>query len=293
MIIRTPEQRFTVLRVLQRTEEQEICLCQELGREPEEVSTLIRFRNPARSRHLLPMMIRQKENPAFEDFLGVFTQQEDLCVRFRYSEAPSLQSWLQRDTLSLMERLEIGANLLERAMLLNMPAPILSEVLREENITVDEAMRVRFNYFLTTVLTAGQTDLGFICGRLYHLMQLLFAAELKTRALPPLDELLTRLREASFESLVEIYGAYDLFRQAVENQISIKPAEPQTWLFRLWAAVKKLSRFIKPVLGGLVLVAAFCYLIYTLLAPARPKGTPFFIDQIGTVEIEGIETPAP
>ena len=47
-----------------------------------------------------------KENPAFEDFLGVFTQQEDLCVRFRYSEAPSLQSWLQRDTLSLMERLE-------------------------------------------------------------------------------------------------------------------------------------------------------------------------------------------
>ena len=50
MIIRTPEQRFTVLRVLQHTEEQEICLCQELGREPEEVSTLIRFRNPARSR---------------------------------------------------------------------------------------------------------------------------------------------------------------------------------------------------------------------------------------------------
>ena len=48
---------------------------------------------------------------------------------------------------------------------------------------------------------------------------------------------------------------------------------------------KKLARFVRPILVGVVLIAAFCYLVYTLLQPAQPTGTPVLYDAIGTVEI--------
>ena len=74
-------------------------------------------------------------------------------------------------------------------------------------------------------------------------------------------------------------------KQLLQRTLS-GPVEPRTWLFRLWERLKRLTRFVKPVLAGVVLVAAFCYLVYTLLLPAQPKGTPVLFDRIGTVEIQ-------
>ena len=85
--------------------------------------------------------------------------------------------------------------------------------------------------------------------------------------------------------LYGFYAGYDRVRKALLERTFSGPAEPQTWLFRLWARVKKLARFVRPILVGVVLIAAFCYLVYTLLQPAQPTGTPVLYDAIGTVEI--------
>ena len=286
MIVRTLERQFVVLQVLRSEENEEICVCQDPEDEGGGLYTLARFRSPALNRYLLPMLAREKLNTAFEDYLGVFSRDGEVYARFRYTDAPLLTDRLARGDFSFRERLEIGGNLLERVTLLNMPPALQFQALRDGNVTVDDALRVRFNYVLESMDNCFNADIGFVCVRVNELLQKLFARELSARSLPELEEYLKLLEQTRFQSYLEIYAGYDRVRKALLERTLTGPAEPRTWLFRLWARLKKLTRFVRPVLGGLVLVAAFCYLVYTLLLPAQPKGTPVLFDSIGTVEMQ-------
>ena len=291
MIVRTLERRFVVLRVLRSEAEEEICVCRDLEDEGEGLYLLARFRDPILSRCLLPMLARQAANAAFEDFLGVFSQDGDVYARFRYTDAPLLAERLARGDFGFRERLEIGGNLLERMVLLDMPPVLQFQALREENVTVDDALRVRFNYGLAPADNGLGADMGAVCGRTADLLRRLFAPELSARSLPELEGYLAELDHGRFRGYVEMYAGYDQARKALLERTLSGPAEPQTWLFRLWARIKGLARFVRPVLAGLVLVAAFCYLIYTLLLPTQTKGTPVVFDRIGTVEIQDSASP--
>ena len=286
MIVRTLERQFVVLQVLRSEENEEICVCQDPEDEGAGLYTLARFRSPALNRYLLPMLAREKLNTAFEDYLGVFSRDGEVYARFRYTDAPLLTERLERGDFGFRERLEIGGNLLERVTLLNMPPALQFQALRDGNVTVDDALRVRFNYVLESMDNCFNADIGFVCVRVSELLQKLFAQELSARSVPELEAYLKQLEQTRFQSYLEIYAGYDRVRKALLERTMSGPAEPRTWLFRLWARLKKLTRFVKPVLAGLVLVAAFCYLVYTLLLPAQTKGTPVLFDSIGTVEIQ-------
>jgi len=286
MIIRTPERSFAVMQVLRSDSDEEISVCRDLSGGSGELCTLARFRSPELNRYLLPMLVRQQSNPAFEDFLGLFTQDGDLYARFRYTQAPTLKARLEQGDLTFRERLEIAGELLGRMTLLDMPAPIQYEALREENVTVDDALRVRFNYALGSMNACFNINMGFICLRVQELLQELFAKELAEQSVPELVPYLAELEQGGLENYLAVYRGYDRIRKALEERVAAAPAEPQTWLFRLWARIKSLARFVRPILAGLVLIAAFCYLIYTLRAPQTLKGTPVTFDRIGTVEIQ-------
>lgn len=286
MIVRTLERRFAVTQVLASTENEEVCVCRDLEEEPQGLYTLVRFHAPGLARELLPMLVRQQENPAFEDFRGLFTQDGALYARFRYSGAPTLEKRLEEGGLSLRERLEAAGSLLERMALQNMPPALQFEVLQQGSITVDDAMCARFNYVLAMGLTRTHVDVGLVCGRVEAVLRALFAPELSTWSVPELEEYLKRLVQPGFSTYLEIYGGYDQVRKLLLIRMHEADAvPPRTWLFRLWDRVKSLVRFVRPVLAGLVLVAAFCYLIYTLLAPPPVKGTPVFFETIGTVNV--------
>ena len=286
MIVRTPERQFVVLQVLRSSENEEICVCRDPEDEGAGLYILARFRSPTLNRYLLPMLARQQSNEAFEDYLGVFSRDGDVYARFRYTDAPPLAQRLERGDLGFRERLEIGGNLLERMTLLNMPHALQFQALRADNVTVDDALRVRFNYVLESMDNCFNADIGFVCIRVAELLQRIFAPECSARAVPELEEYLKRLEQTRFQSYLEIYAGYDQVRKQLLERTLSGPVEPRTWLFRLWERLKKLTRFVKPVLTGVVLVAAFCYLVYTLLLPAQPKGTPVLFDRIGTVEIQ-------
>ena len=285
MIVRTPERQFVVLQVLCSGEREEICICQDLEDEQAALYTLVRFRSPELNRCLLPMLVREQANPAFEDYLGVFSRDGDVYARFRYTQAPTLEQRLEQGGMGLRERLEIGGALLERMALLNMPPALQFQVLRPGSVTVDEAQRVRFNYLLESMDNCFSADMGFVCIRVSELLERLFEQELSQRSVPELEAYLKRLEQTCFRDYVELYAGYDQARKALLERTLSGPVQPRTWLFRLWERIKRLSRFVRPVLAGIVLVAAFCYLVYTLLLPTQPKGTPVLFDRIGTVEI--------
>lgn len=290
MIVRTQSRRFAVVRVLSAREDDEISLCRDTEDAHEGLFLLVRFRSPELSRRLAPVLVRQQRNPAFEDYLGLFTHEGDLCARFRYSSAPLLEERL-KEPLQLRERLAICGNLLERMALLNMPPLLQYEALRKENVTVDDALTVRFNYSLAQMEPCFEADMRFICLQVQELLELLFAPELAAQAVPELKAYLECLEQGGFGTYLEIYGGYNQVRRSLKDRTADDPAEPQTRLFRLWARIKSLSRFVRPVVAGLVLVAAFCYLIFTLRVPQMPKGTPVTFNNIGTVEIQSAKQP--
>jgi len=284
MIIRTPEKSFAVVQVLRSEQDEEISVCREL--DGGALSTLARFRSPELKRELLPMLAREQSNPAFEDFLGLFTQNGDLCARFRFTQAPTLRARLDRGDLTFRERLEIGSGVLMRMTLLNMPAPLQYEALQERNVTVDDALRVRFNYVLGSMTACFNRNMGFICLQVQELLQSLFAPELAAESVPELLPLLDELEQTVYPDYLSIYRRYDGIRKELELRAASASAQPRTWLFRMWDRVKALGRFVRPIAAGLVLIAAFCYLLYSLQAPTALKGTPVTFTSIGTVEIQ-------
>lgn len=285
MLVRTQQQRFAVVRVLRETPEEEISLCRELT-ENGGLYTLARFRNPDICRLMLPTLARQRDNVAFSDYLGLFTQEGDLYARFRYTDAPTLTQRLEAGKWSLPERLEVGGNLLERMTLQNMPGFLQYEALREQNITVDDALCVRFNYLLEPLSIGFAVDMSLICIRVEELLRELFAPELAAKSAPELEEFLARLAACGCATYLEIYSGYDRVRTQLQQRVLTGQVEPQTWLFRLWRRIKGATRFVRPLLAGLVVVAAFCYLLYTVFLPPIPKGTPVRFDQVGTVVLQ-------
>ncbi|MEG2222817.1 MAG: hypothetical protein RRY95_08835, partial [Oscillospiraceae bacterium] len=166
------------------------------------------------------------------------------------------------------------------------------EALRPENVTVDDALRVRFNYVMQPMYAGFNVSIGFLCVQVEEILRGLFVTELSARAVPELEKLLETLTHAGFSTYLELYAGYDGVRKQLQARELVGSMEPHTRLFRFWAKLKGLTRFIRPLLTGLVLVAAFCYLIYTLLLPPIPPAVPTRFDHIGTVTIEnGPELP--
>ena len=283
MIVQTAEQFYAVVRVLWDTETEEVSVCRDASNN---LCTLVCFKDAEKRGFFLPLLARQRDNPAFSDYLGVFTQNGALYARFRYTDAPTLAQRLEKDNWSLRERLEIGSSLLEQITLMNMPPAILFQALQERNVTVDDSLTVRFNYTLKNMDNCEKMDMAFVCAGVQRILERLFQKELTERSVPELVEFFTTLDHNDFTAYLELYSMYDQVRRALLSREIAGQVEPQTWLFRLWAKIKSLRRFVRPVLGGIVLIAALCYLIYTLLAPTVPKGELTQFGSIGTVEIQ-------
>ncbi len=285
MIIRTQDRRFQVVQVLRRTNGADYCVCRDPD-DPETAPELLGcFRDPALRERMLAELAPQAGNGRFTDLLGLFTQDGALYARFRYTQAPPITWRMEDERLGLRTRLEIGGNLLERMALMNMPEAVQLEVLTPENITVDDALNVRFNYVMATAGGRIQTEPAQVAAQAAQVLEGLCRKELAEESVPELTDYLAALRAGEYEGYVRMYAGFDQVRKALLAREIATGVEPRTWLFRLWKKIKGLARFVRPVLAGLVLLASCLYLVYTLLSPTQPEGTPVIFEKIGTVDV--------
>ncbi len=286
MVIRTPQQRFEVVQVLSTSTVAEFCTCRDLNQQRGQTELLARFWNRGLCEGLLPILVNQPEQGTFRDLLGMFTRDGELYARFAYTEAPLLGQRITDESLGLKTRLEIAGNLLERMALLNMPPAVQMGALEDRNVTVDDALRVRFNYVLSSLGEQLEAGYGDVSCRTAQLIRQLFVKELTAQSVPELEGYLAKMQAGAYTGYIGMYSDYDRVRKELLLREVRADMEPQTWLFRMWEKIKSLSRFVRPVLAGLLVVASCLYLIYTLLEPTQPKGTPVIFEQIGTVDIE-------
>ncbi|MDO4540787.1 MAG: hypothetical protein Q4B48_06805 [Syntrophomonadaceae bacterium] len=285
MVIQTLERRYHIIQVLETTSTVEIMQCRELTEDKNELNTLIRLKSPAAMQAVIPLLVEQQSNQAFEDFVECFSQGGDFYLIFRYHPYPPLRRALRGERYMLVERLEIAKSLLSRMTLLNMPACIQLEALRERNLVVDDSLTVHFNYYLTQFPEYAHIDITWVQRALAENIELLFPEELKSQTEPRLNRFHEQLEAQAYRSYIEIYGEFDQIYYPMKLLLEQTPEEPQGFLFRLWAKIKAMARYAKPALFVAIVGVAFIYLIYTMTTPASPSTMGSEIDQIGTVTI--------
>lgn len=296
MVISIPNHDYFVIQKLLDNETQDIFLCceissrddfssEELNEQLQKKYRIIRVKDRKIIYELLPFFVELREHTVFSDYCGCFSKDGFLNLIFACSEQPDLFSKLDNERCMLRERIDIGKNLLEKILMLNMPDFILYDALAEENVTVSKALDVSFNYQLLSLKNHGVLGISDVSERLLVLFKKLFEYELLREASIDIQAFIDELSAKSYSNYFEIYKSYEeLYDKLLTGEL-IAAIRPNTFLFRLWDRIKGFGKYVKPILTVLVLLLIAGYLLYTIMHKPVDAAKVFNYEQIGTVEI--------
>lgn len=287
MIIRSLKHELSVIRIIDSGEEAELLLCRDLRKKKEQACLVLRIRNQEQIRRHMPMLSAQAADPACRDFLECFSVQGDLCCLFRWKEGMLLSEKLATEPLALRERIEIAKSLFTRLMELRLDRRIRQEVLREENLVLDDTLRIHFNYILRELLTEEEGDTDTFYPRLGEILRQLFERELEQKVSPELKAFIEAAEQGQYPSCEDLYREYSRLRLFLLEELEAGRLRPHSILYALWERVKGLSRFVRPAIAVLLVTAALIYLIWSLSGGRGAGGDAVHhnFDQIGTVNI--------
>lgn len=287
MTIVTADRHYRILACLEDGEAFGIYLCEEGEGEQEgdrEPFRLIEIRDQAVLRRSMEFLYTQVRRKEFSDLKECFVSEERLYLVFACGRGRKLSEQLDSERLSLKERLLIGKNIMERMVLLSMPASFQTWCLRPERIRISASLDVTFEYVLEDLGAYESYGIKEVQTALARIIALLFEEELKRQVLSEAEDLIGRLRTGSFRSYVECYGAYlDFYRQAETS--GKEQAVPGTWPFRLWERLKGLFKPLKRLAVLAMLLLALLYMIETLVRSMEPAPVETVFEQIGTLDI--------
>lgn len=238
------------------------------------------------ARKLIPVTTKNNINCTFKDLHDSFNADGKYYIVFSHADGKSLQQVLDRGNYQLQERLLLMKNIYAQIFLLNMPECFLYEVLRKDNIVVDEALGVRFNYYFTEVDYYWKVQERDCMNRMSGLVHELFARELEQKSSRELMKYARDMEEGRFPFLWDCYVAYDNIYDEVLTKSEQQQIKPGRIWWRAWEGLKKVFPTVRTVLAALLLASAAIYLLLTLPNPVlSDKGITF--NRIGTLMMEG------
>lgn len=237
------------------------------------------------ARRLIPVTTRINLSYTFQDFKASFNADGKYYMVFAHAAGRTLQQALERGNYSLTERLLLVKNIFARIFLLNMPQCFLYEVLRKDNIVIDDGLGVRFNYFFTEIDYYWKVEEADCIRRMGGLVQELFAYELEQKSSRELARFVRDLAEGRFSYLWDSYVAYDRIYEVVQNKSRQQEIRPGRVWWRAWEGCKKILPAVKTVLAAALIVSAAVYLLFHLPNPVQSDNGISF-QRIGTLELE-------
>ncbi len=288
MVIQTPEHGFSVIRVMKNSEDVDIFLCRDIYKNSDEKFMILCLKNAELIYHVLPFFASQKSNISFDDFSECFSQNGKFHVVFKYEEHQKLEEKIAEGNLRVREKLEIARNLLEKISIQDMPYCIQYEVIKLENIMVDESHNSYFNYMLKEMMMYNLLSFGLFQNELAYTLKTLFKEEIAAIISEELNDFIKKLTVGEFDKYINIYAAFDKVYHQMSQLQSQNKFEPRNFLHRLWDRIKKMMKYFKPVCTGIVIIILFGFLIYSIINPpvnVYSQGGKY-ITNIGTLSIE-------
>lgn len=240
------------------------------------------------ARKLVPVTTKNNTSCTFKDLYDSFNADGRYYIVFSHADGRSLQQAMDKGNYRLQERLLLMKNIYAQIFLLNMPECFLYEVLRKDNIVVDDDLGIRFNYYFTEVDYYWKVQEKDCMNRVTGLVYELFARELEQKSSRELMKYARDMEEGRFAYLWDCYVAYDNIYETVLTKSEQQEIKPGRIWWRAWEGMKKLFPTVRTVLAVALIASAAIYLLLTLPNPVlSDKGVTF--NRIGTLEINGRE----
>ncbi len=240
------------------------------------------------ARKLVPVTTKNNTSCMFKDLYDSFNADGRYYIVFSHADGRSLQQAMDKGNYRLQERLLLMKNIYAQIFLLNMPECFLYEVLRKDNIVVDDDLGIRFNYYFTEVDYYWKVQEKDCMNRMTGLVYELFARELEQKSSRELMKYARDMEEGRFAYLWDCYVAYDNIYETVLTKSEQQEIKPGRIWWRAWEGMKKLFPTVRTVLAVALIASAAIYLLLTLPNPVlSDKGVTF--NRIGTLEINGRE----
>ena len=240
------------------------------------------------ARKLVPVTTKNNTSCTFKDLYDSFNADGRYYIVFSHADGRSLQQAMDKGNYRLQERLLLMKNIYAQIFLLNMPECFLYEVLRKDNIVVDDDLGIRFNYYFTEVDYYWKVQEKDCMNRMTGLVYELFARELEQKSSRELMKYARDMEEGLFAYLWDCYVAYDNIYETVLTKSEQQEIKPGRIWWRAWEGMKKLFPTVRTVLAVALIASAAIYLLLTLPNPVlSDKGVTF--NRIGTLEINGRE----
>lgn len=285
LLIQTFERGYKVISHVLTTDAGEIYICRDVSEDGE--YTVLRLKDRAIVPGLMQYLTTKISSGIFNDYIEHFVFEDDFYIVLKYYRGVSLTEKLNREHCSLGERLKLGAKILEKIVLLNMPPYFQKNCLTEERIIVKPSLDISFNYLLSDIREFAAADDKAVLKVFIDIFNKLFAEELARQSVPPLNQFSVFLQtEEQFDS-IEIFRQYAEMCREVESLPEEEIQKPKSRWFLLWERVKKLLTVLRKFLAAALLILAICYLIYTIGNAINPKvELQKHFDYIGNVKIQ-------
>lgn len=257
----------------------------EASRQDSTIYTVACINDMELARKLIPVTTKKNINYTFKDLHASFNADGRYYIVFSHAKGKTLQQALEKGNYSLQERLLLMKNIYARIFLLNMPECFLYEVLRKDNIVVDDDLSVHFNYFFTDIDYYWKVQERDCMNRVNGLVYELFAREIEQKSSRELMKYARDMAEGRFAYLWDCYVAYDNIYESVLTKSEQQQLKPGRIWWRAWESLKKVFPKVRTVLAAALIVSAAAYLLFTLPNPVlSDKGVSF--PQIGTLDIK-------
>ncbi|SFS06873.1 hypothetical protein [Anaeromicropila populeti] len=284
MVIQTFDKGYIVLSILEQNEKSDVFLCADNLDGKRYV--IFRWKDTAAIAAIIKYISDQVQRKDFYDVIECFSYDKEFHVVFQYYEGENLSDKLKQENVSFEERLEIGRNMFERMLLLNMPYYFQSICFNKNNVCVTRSLEVNFQYSFWDMEHFNTYSMKQVSQAAAEIVSFLFEKELKKESVDPIQELVIRLKEEEWTDYMEIYTSYQEVCAEVEQLSETERKTPKTWEFRLWDKAKCLWKPVKRAIMFLILVGVFAYMVYIIHQSLQPKPDQKSFDYIGTVEIK-------
>lgn len=276
MVIQTLEERYHIIKYSFSGSDEE----RFIGESGNKKYMIARVKNKAWIVKSVEFLMGQKKNRHFTDFISCFMSGDSLHVVMKYAEGISLKEKLENEECPLRERMEIGRNILDRIMILNMPDYFLQDCLKEEGIILGRGLCVNFRYGLWGLDDYQKADFGKVQMSLYHIFHSLFSEEIRDRVLPELEQFCNTLQEKSYQEMMGVYTVYDRLCKTVDSM------EPGTRGSRAWEKMNRFLPAVKKFFAAALMALAIGFLVYEVRESMQEGQETRIFESIGTLNLE-------
>lgn len=282
MVIQNSDFTYVVVRKLE-SQDVEQYLCRRLDGGEEEMCQIAALPDRYAS-ELVPYLEQQIEggSGALEDF---FTDNGTLYIVTAARPFGSLKDRLKEQSCSLSERMAIAKNLLSELLLQGLDDPFCCAALDIGRIGVSDLLEIGLRYDLDAILDHEQIRFEMTQYRLAQVFSALFQKELGQGSLAEVTELVDRLEQGRFSSLLELYG---WFLPVAETWSSRDEKElvPTGFWIRAWECAKRLAAKLVWLWKLVLILLALLYLVLSVKAFFAEPAMSANFKEIGTLKIE-------